>query len=458
MRKIKLFGVLAILVLGVLAYAGAASAQCCGPGDCDIAPGSSALIPICEDSIIVEVEGSAMCPTDGNSVGCTAYSENRLDVVRGDKVEVRVEFVALADSKNVWVEAFLGGYEYEDFESLSDKTHTFDIKESTRYVKKFTLALPHKLDASEDYKLRILIVDKNGDAIIKNYRLFIDKSRHLLQIRDVVFNPEGSVQAGRALLATARVKNYGDKTEDNVKVTLSIAELGVSASDYIDEIESGESESSEELYLRIPADAKTGDYTAKVTVSYDEDYEKVSKEYIVSVVGSDETAEEDSQATGGLSITVGPEILDVPIGGTGAIYPIVLTNKGSTAKTYVISADSADWATFKISPSNVVVVEKGESKTVYITVAAKPTAQAGEQAFTVSIKSGDKTLKDMLLKANVVGAAKTSVFCLGNLKRGLEIGLVILVVLLVILGLIIGFNKLKGSEEDEQQEESKTYY
>lgn len=436
MRKIKLFSVLAILVLGVLAYAGVASAAYLGD-----------IIDISE----VKVEDVEIQNTLDNPPG------TQLDVIQGDTIEVRAEIVASGNTNNVWIEAFLGGYEYEDFESLSAKTHTFDVKAGTKYVKILNLKLPHKLDAGA-YKLRILVVDANNDAVIENYKLLVDKSRHLLQIRDVVFSPEGSVEAGRALLSTVRVKNYGDKTEDSVKVTLSIPELGVSASDYIDEIESGESESSEELYLRIPADAKTGDYTAKLTVSYDEDYDKASKEYTVSIVGVD-GSEEDDQADGKKTVlTVGPEIQDVTVGTAGAIYPLTITNLGSTAKTYVISADSADWATFKISPSNVVVVEKGESKAVYITVAAKPTAQAGEQAFTVSVKSGDKTLKDMLLKANVVGAAKTSVFCLGNLKRGLEIGLVILVVLLVILGLIIGFNKLKGSEEDEQQEESKTYY
>jgi len=63
-------------------------------------------------------------------------------------------------------------------------------------------------------------------------------------------------------------------------------------------------------------------------------------------------------------------------------------------------------------------------------------------------------LKQIPLTANV---QKTSGFSGTSLKRGLEIGLVVLVVLLVILGLIIGFNKLKG-EEEEDSESTKTYY
>ena len=54
-------------------------------------------------------------------------------------------------------------------------------------------------------------------------------------------------------------------------------------------------------------------------------------------------------------------------------------------------------------------------------------------------------------------SARVGIHAFACMKRGLEIGLIILVVLLVILGLIIGFNKLKGSDEEESGEE-KTYY
>jgi len=65
--------------------------------------------------------------------------------------------------------------------------------------------------------------------------------------------------------------------------------------------------------------------------------------------------------------------------------------------------------------------------------------------------AGDKVLDSVTLKANVVGGAAGSV----DLKRALEIGLIVLVVILVILGLIIGFNKLKGDEDDKEGE---SYY
>ena len=122
------------------------------------------------------------------------------------------------------------------------------------------------------------------------------------------------------------------------------------------------------------------------------------------------------------------------------------------------SAEAADWATLKVSPSNVVVVQPGESKAVYVYVSAKESAAAGQKMFAVAVKSGDTTLKEVVLKANVQEAdAEESTSDWSKVKKGLEIGLVVLVILLVILGLIIGFNRLRA-EDDAEEDQSQTYY
>ena len=100
----------------------------------------------------------------------------------------------------------------------------------------------------------------------------------------------------------------------------------------------------------------------------------------------------------------------------------------------------------------------GESKIIYVYVAAKEVASEGEQTFGVEIKSGDKLLKEIVLKANVTKGASG----MGGFKKGLEIVLVVLVVLLFVIGLIIGFSRLRGNEEedleDEQKEDEQNYY
>jgi len=155
-------------------------------------------------------------------------------------------------------------------------------------------------------------------------------------------------------------------------------------------------------------------------------------------------------------ITVGVESQDLTQGQGGAVYPLTITNMGTTTKSYTVNVEGIDaFGTSRISPSNFVVLGAGETQAIYVYVSAKENANAGQNIFSVSISSGGEVLQQIPLKANVL-AAKT-VAGWDKVKRALEIGLVVLVILLVILGLIIGFNKLKGKEESSE-ETSQTYY
>ena len=111
-----------------------------------------------------------------------------------------------------------------------------------------------------------------------------------------------------------------------------------------------------------------------------------------------------------------------------------------------------DFAT-EIKPSNVFVVNPGETQTAYVYVAAKKSAPVGENIFSITVKSNDEVLQQIPLKVNVVQNSKY-----GTLKKVLEAGLIVLIVLLVILGLIIGFSKLRSDEEDSEDSETQTYY
>ena len=70
----------------------------------------------------------------------------------------------------------------------------------------------------------------------------------------------------------------------------------------------------------------------------------------------------------------------------------------------------------------------------------------------MTVNSNDKVLKQLALSVNVQASQGGT----SQLKTGLEVGLVILVILLVIIGLIIGFSRLRGDEEEGDEE--KTYY
>jgi uncharacterized membrane protein len=403
----------------------------------------------------VKIDGDVLCAVGDAS--CT--QPNVLGLEKDDEFKVKVQLRSIVALDDVQVEAFIRGFDSNDL--IEDISDVFDAKANVTYYKTLTLKLPLRMD-QDTYKLRVIVSDRDNTENVENYELEIDSVRHGLEIRDVIISPESTVKAGRALLVSARIKNRGESSEEDVKVKVSIHELGISASDYIDEIDEedctsddcDDSVTSEELYLRIPDNARTGDYTLQVQVEFDDGDETETKTSTIHVVGVDEQPVE-TEVTKTI-ITIGPESQEVTKG-VASVYPITLTNAGTNSRTYTIMVDSADWATFKISPSNVVVLNPSESKAVYVYATAAATASAGEHIFSVTVKSGDKELKQVALKADVKGSEAAAATGWSKVKKALEWGLGILVVLIVILGLIIGFNKLKG-EDEEEKDESQTYY
>src|SRR3989338_998952 len=418
----KLLGILSVLIFSVLMS-------------------SVAFAAITID--FVKVNGDEVTETGTNFI---------LDVDRGDELDVKVRLFDNETNRNdVQVEAVLSGVDSR--ESVDDLTDTFDMKANVSYTKTLTLPLIDKID-QDKYKLRIRVSDRDSATVEKTYELDIGTERHDVEVRDVVLSPSTEVKAGRALLATVRINNRGEKDEDGVKVVVSIPDLGVSAADFIDELEAEDKDddqaTTEEMFLRIPDDAETGEYEVVVDVFFDDLDKKSSYKTSISVLG-EEKAVAGPKAEEKTIITVAADQQSAAKGQEVA-YPIALTNAGTSDKTYTVRTDGAAWASFRVAPSNVLVIGAGESKAFTVYASANKDAPAVEQTFTVTISSNDKTLKQLPLGMNVQESASGA----STLKRSLEVGLVVLVILLVIIGLIIGFSKLRG-EEGEEGKEGKEY-
>lgn len=392
---------------------------------------------------------------DGNSV--SPFGGETIEVERGQDLPIEVKIVNSGNvtEENIEIEAEVLGYEYSDHEAISDRVHTFDLDAGDTAFKDMELKLPVKMD-KDYYDLRIRVASRTGPTLEMLYKLHVKGERHSIVIKDVVFNPADSVVAGRALLATVRVKNVGEKDEDSVKITVKIPALGLEASDYIDELEADDSATSEELYLRIPTCVDAGTYKVDVIVEFDEKYESETVSEDINVESSEVCAPTTPAEQVDKTIITVPETQNVVKGTGGVVYPVMIANLGKSAKTYIISVSGVDaFGTFRVDPGNVLVVKAGETKTAYVYVTANDNAQAGEKAFIVSVAT-DKETQQIPLTAKVVEPAVSS---WSKLRKGLEIGLIALVVILLILGLIIGFRKLKGSEESEEETtEGQTYY
>jgi len=412
------------------------------------------LVGLSSVSVALQDSDISMVDVEVNDVRLSQTTPK--DVEKDDELDILVVFDTTSTFPTavteMEVEAVLRGYDSQN--KIEDVSKSFHVKPSQRYDEKLVLPLPIRLDPGR-YDLRIRFAAATGATLEKLYPLTITGDKHALEIRDVVLSPEGEVKAGRALLASVRLKNRGEDKEEDIKVKVSIPSLGVSATGFIDELdqESGDDDSttSEELFLAIPSDVESGEYTVKVDVEFNDGEDTISKTSTIRVVGAAPAALAGESAK--TVITIGPESQDVAQGAT-VVYPVTISNAGTSARTYTVDVSGADF-TFRVSPSNVVVLNAGESKAVFISATASSTASAGEKTFAVTVSSNDQVLKQVPLKANVKASEGTG---FGRVKSALEIGLVVLVVLLVILGLIIGFNKLKGDGEEPKEGDSQTYY
>lgn len=213
----------------------------------------------------------------------SANAVNRLDVERDKNVEVEVTFTPTEDLKNVEIMALISGYEYNSDSRIVDVTPLFDADKDVKYRKTLSLALPDDVD-EDNYRLRIMVTDRDGEHLVQDFSLKLDVPRHELKVRDVVLFPGSTVTGGDLALATVRLENKGEKDEEDVKVAVYVPELKLSATDFIEEVESEEEVETEELLLRVPKCAEAGSYAWKVVATYDEGRRTVSKDGSLTVL------------------------------------------------------------------------------------------------------------------------------------------------------------------------------
>ncbi len=378
-----------------------------------------------------------------------------VDVVRGEQLPVEVWIKATGNKDNVKVRAEIDGYEYG---SISDVSDVFEVESGVTYKKTLTLDIPSDLDASETYTLTVKVSDKT-DSEEKDFDVRVKESRHSLSIQDVIFRPSSSIDADSALFVSVRLENIGYKKEEDIKVSLTIPDLGVSTSDYLAELitqnaedtnNDDESSAQVELFARIPADAKTGDYKAEVEVTYNNGHSTLKETKTLHVKGIVSAELSNSMiSVDAASKAVAP--------GSEVVYKLMFANFEAEKAVYSAEVTGVGaFAAARVDPA-IVTIMPDETGEMYVKLTANANAEAGKHAFTVKIKSNGKTVKELNLEADVQAQASS----MGSLKSVLQIGFAVLAIILVVLGLIIAFKKLKEDEGEESIEEpsaGQTYY
>lgn len=384
-----------------------------------------------------------------NDIELQPNEQNRLDIVRGQPFEVEVQITPQEDLDDVAIYAYISGFEFLDAEPSAAVTPLFDADANVRYPKRLVLHLSDEFE-EDDYKLRIQIVDRNGEALVQNYNLKIDVPRHFLKIEDIVLNPQTSVKGGSAILVTVRVENGGEQDEEDIKVTVSVPELKISAVEYINEIEQEDEEETEEVFLRVPRCTKAGTYPLMVEVAYNEGHLVVQDQKTIQVV-EDETCEEEKQTAITAQLSSSFEKGTQGAAGTATLF---VTNPGKTKKTVTVNAQQKEGPTapMTITPSNTMILQPGTTQTFTLSYTVPEDTAAGAAHYNIVVTSGkDSTQIPFTLSISPLQKNQT--------RATLEVLFIVLGILLVIVGAIAVLYKFREEEEEPQAPRpSQLYY
>ncbi|MBN2881857.1 hypothetical protein JXM83_07455 [Candidatus Woesearchaeota archaeon] len=200
------------------------------------------------------------------------------------KIEVQVESATVA--KNVQIEAVISGMEH-DSDSVRDVTPVFDMTAGIRYKKNLEIYLPKRMQSDESYRLRIRVEDQINPGVYADYYLMVESEHRLVEVTDVLLSPETEIISGQALLVQPMLENFGKRSEKDIKVVVSIPELGVSVTGIMDELDDGDTGLLEPLFLKIPQCAEEGVYNMLIDTYYNDEDDKSSTSSVVRVVTSD---------------------------------------------------------------------------------------------------------------------------------------------------------------------------
>lgn len=432
-------------------------------------------------SMVASANVVTTCDTPGFRITSIELNNNDVNFDRGtetvkinDELDVEIEWEEFGRRSydNVRVRAYL---ESEDVRvsDQDDASDVFDVMGSSSGVVDLSIPVSYRSEKSDSrtdrFWLNVQFDSFDGrPTLCEHFRvaLSLDADNNEVRIDKVFLTPADVVQAGTPLYVEVRVDNIGDNDQEKgVTMEASIAGIpGARAFATVEELDDGELVTAEPMFIQIPACTPAGNYNVDISVEYRYGSEVVTTTVPVQVIesgacplnaGNDNSNNNNNVPETVVVASTAPQ--NVYVGGQAGFYPVTITNNGKSAKTFVLTVEGySSFATATVNPSSVVVVQPGQTAMTQVALSGVETATAGTHPFTVSIRSADGSFAQSLpLTANVVVSEKSSN---GGLSGALEIVLIVLLVIIVILALVIGFSRLKGDNDDFDEDNDQTYY
>ena len=426
--------------------------------------------------------------------------------MEGNSIVLNVHVDSIDSLSSVKIEAQLTG---DSGKTSIDRTNSFSMKANVTSIKTLYLTLPDSPD-NEKYRLTVFAQDSSKGSDQAEFTVQIESPSKDVEIRQILVNLENNeVQAGRTVPVSVRVKNSGDRAEEDIKVMVSIPALGITASDFIERLDADETTTTRQMSLRLPRCVAPGFYEIEAVANFDNfDYSETKSEsfritenpacnpaynpfigYDGNQVNGGASYPSDNYpssnypsnnypstnyptgTTGqsaGVTISVPPSG-DATAGAGGAVYPITISNPSATAETFSFTVDGIGWGSYSFEPTNIITIGAKGTGTTYLYVAADRAAAPGNYNFALMLTNRGST-SSIPLEANIIagqlpagtgstgtpatgttGAAGSSGSAIVDImKKVLEISLIVLVVLLVVTGVYIAYRKIKHSEDSAE--------
>ena len=357
-------------------------------------------------------------------------TSGNLRLFGGDIVPVEIQINSNVDAKDATVSVWISGHRSDEISSK-----VIHLRPGT-YPVFLSMNVPANIDPEEQLSLVVLIDTENAGSNEQSFTFTAQRDSYKPQILDV--ESDQTVKAGENLAVNVVVKNVGYEELEDLFVTVSIPELGVSKRAYLSNLVSNDTcddcnkqESTErKVSLTIPSSAKAGVYTMKVEVFNDQASTLVSQKILV--VG----AEQESR-------TVAPVTSREMAAGETVSYEILLVNSGNNVAIYEIVPETVSGLTIT-TDKTVIAIPAGSSDTVQVNVKGN---KEGTYNFAVNVNSDGQLVKRVAFDANVTG--KTLISGGKNITILTIVLAIVFLVLLVVLVVLLTRKPAKSEELEE---------
>lgn len=298
--------------------------------------------------------------------------------------------------------------EDSDGDRISDKVETdkFDVDEKDSE----NIDLTVRIDPDVKEGTYTLVIEARGEdedtqtrcnAYTENVK--VEKEDHSLLLDSVQITPS-TAKCGGTVEVSTHTYNIGKKDEDDIKLKVKAADLGIEEYSEIFKLNDGKDVIKTTL-LEIPANAAAGDYWLEVIATFNDGDDQASSGLMPFTVTCGEVAPEVTPTTEAPSVMSLPTTSATAKIGEKIKFTTTLTNTGDKTSTFTLSlSDVSDWAESDIEPS-AITLAPGASMPVYVYITPK---SASPHTITLSVFADGQLAATQTLTVNVIEAEEVT--------------------------------------------------